>query len=421
MRKRRSVAAALSAAALIATAVAASPSVGAAPDTAAAEAATQTDFYEVLGTNSPQLRTKVSATGVDVVTAGETTTIIGTGSEAQKLRGLGFQVEKRPGFEQYRANRAADVTTAAADFPAGDENYHTYAEVVAELQQTVTDHGNLVKLGSIGTSYQGRNLPVIKISDNAGTDEAEPEVLFTCNQHAREHLTTEMCLHIVKRFTDKYTTDTNVKNLVDTKEIWVIPTVNPDGSEYDIAGGSYKMWRKNRQGQGTDPNRNWGHKWGCCGGSSGSPGSETYRGTAAFSAPEVKAVADWVGTRRVGGVQQIKSHIDFHTYSELVLWPFGYTYADTAPGMTAAEAQKFKTLGQQMAATNGYTPQQASDLYITDGSVDDWMWYAHKILSYTFEMYPKGSNPGFYPPDEVIPAQTARNDKAVDILINASL
>ena len=67
-----------------------------------------------------------------------------------------------------------------------------------------------------------------------------------------------------------------------------------------------------------------------CGGSSGTFSSETYRGAAAFSAPETQRVRDFVNSRVVGGAQQIKAHIDFHTYSELVLWPYGYTTANTA-------------------------------------------------------------------------------------------
>ena len=92
-------------------------------------------------------------------------------------------------------------------------------------------------------------------------------------------------------------------------------------------------------------------------------------------------------------MQQIKTNIDFHTFSELVLWPFGYTYNDTAPGMTQPEYNTFATLGQQMAATNDYTPEQASDLYITDGSIDDWLWGDQRIYSYTFEMYPSSRRP----------------------------
>lgn len=372
--------------------------------------------YEVTGTGSAQQRTEVARTGADILdTEGATTTVIANPGEAAQLRALGFGVKALG-----KVNRPQGTETVE-DFPAGYTGYHTYAETQTELQKTVANYPSLAKLSSAGTSYEGRALSLIKISDNAGTDENEPEVLFTCNQHAREHLTVEMCLRIVQRLTSEYATNSAVKRLVDSTEIWVIPSVNPDGAEYDISGGTFHSWRKNRQGSGTDPNRNWGYKWGCCGGSSSSPSSETYRGTAAFSAPETRAVSNWVNSRVVGGVQQIKTHIDFHTYSELVLWPFGYTYADTAPGLTAADAQKFQTLGKQMAATNGYTPQQSSDLYITDGSVNDWMWAQHKIWSFTFEMYPKGSSPGFYPRDTQIVPQTTRNDQAVDIIINAAI
>ena len=190
--------------------------------------------------------------------------------------------------------------------------------------------------------------------------------------------------------------------------------MNPDGSEYDVATGSYRMWRKNRQPNGTgavgtDLNRNWSFQWGCCGGSSGTFSSETYRGAAPFSAPETQRVRDFVNSRVVGGVQQIKAHIDFHTYSELVLWPYGYTTANTTGTLTADDQAMLSTLGNQMAATNGYTPEQASDLYIADGTIDDWAWGAHRIPSYTFEMYPRTSNPGFYPPDEIIARETTRN------------
>jgi hypothetical protein len=167
---------------------------------------------------------------------------------------------------------------------------------------------------------------------------------------------------------------------------------------------------------GTDLNRNWSYQWGCCGGSSGSTSSETYRGPSAFSAPESARLRDFVNGRVVNGVQQIKMNIDFHTYSELVLWPYGYTTANTAPGLGADQQATFATIGQQMAATNGYTPEQSSDLYIADGTSIDWMWGAHGIWAYTFEMYPASGGGGFYPPDEVIPAQTSRNREAVLIL-----
>ena len=90
---------------------------------------------------------------------------------------------------------------------------------------------------------------------------------------------------------------------------------------------------------------------------------------------------DFVNSRVVGGVQQIKAAIDFHTYSELVLWPYGYTTAEHgARADRRRPGRRFATLGRSMAATNGYTPEQASDLYIADGTIDDWLWGAAQDL-----------------------------------------
>jgi hypothetical protein len=311
----------------------------------------------------------------------------------------------------------------AAAFPTADAAYHDYAETNAELDRLAATYPALVQKFLVGSSYEGRQIWGIKISDNVATDEDEPEVLFNANQHAREHLTVEMALYIANELTSKYATDARVKGIVDSREVWVIPMVNPDGAEYDIATGSYRSWRKNRQPNtgssavGTDLNRNWAWQFGCCGGSSGSPSSETYRGPAAFSAPEAAVLRDFVNSRVVGGKQQIRTAIDWHTYSELVLWPYGYTLSDTATGMTADDQATFATLGRAMAATNGYTPEQSSDLYIADGTIIDWEWGQHKIFAYTLEMFPTGSNPGFYPPDEQIVPQTTRNREATLMLL----
>ena len=120
----------------------------------------------------------------------------------------------------------------------------------------------------------------------------------------------------------------------------------------------------------------------------------------------------------IGGVQQIKASIDFHAFSELILWPFGHTRADTAPGLTQDDRDTFATLGESMARTNGYTAQQSSDLYITDGALDDWLWGEQTIFAYTFEMYPaEGGSAGFYPADELIGRETSRNREAVLLLL----
>ncbi|MEU9332389.1 M14 family metallopeptidase [Streptomyces sp. NPDC048290] len=381
--------------------------------------------YEVHMRSTPADRTALQRAGVSVDSADDHGVVVsGRADQIKKLRALGYEITAL-GAAPDRS--AGDGDVRLMDFPSADAQYHNYAEMTAEINSVVAANPSLVSQRVIGTSYQGRNIVAIKISDNVASDEAEPEVLFTHHQHAREHLTVEMALYLLKELTGDYATDSRVKNLVDSREIWIIPDMNPDGGEYDIATGSYRSWRKNRQPNtgstnvGTDLNRNWAYRFGCCGGSSGTTSSETYRGPSAESAPEVKVVANFVRGRVVGGKQQITAAIDFHTYSELVLWPFGYTYSDTATGMTADDRNAFAAVGQKMAASNGYTPEQSSDLYITDGSIDDWLWGNQKIFGYTFEMYPRSaSGGGFYPPDEVIGRETARNrDAVLQLLENA--
>ncbi|GAA0520492.1 M14 family metallopeptidase [Saccharopolyspora thermophila] len=413
MFSSRRRAAAVAAAACLVLLAPIQASVSAEPTTASQENA----LYTVANTDSAS-RTEINRTGALVLSvSGGVATIEASPEQAEQLRAAGFTLKKETTVSE-ALRRRNGTQRVPGDFPPEDQGYHNYDEMVAELDATVADHPDIAAKSSIGTSFEGRDIPVLKISDNVGQDEDEPEVLFDCNQHAREHLTTEMCLHIAKRFTDNYS-DPAVKDMVDNREVWIIPVVNPDGSVYDVESGQYRGWRKNRQDSGTDLNRNWGYKWGCCGGSSDDPNDETYRGAAAWSAPETAAMRDFIDSRVVGGQQQIKAAIDFHTYSELVLWPFGHTTDDVTEGMTQEEYDRFARVGQEMAESNGYTPQQSSDLYITDGDSLDWMWGQHKILAYTFEMYPAngGGLDGFYPPDEVIEQETARNDGAVDILL----
>ncbi|MGW4165570.1 M14 family metallopeptidase [Streptomyces chartreusis] len=390
----------------------------------AASSADDVRQYEVRLHGGAEARTALQRTGVTVdATDDHGVVVSGRADQIKKLRSLGYDVTPLGAVPD---RSAGEDDVRLYDFPSGDSRYHNYVEMTSEINSIVSANPSIASQRVIGTSYQGRNIVAIKISDNVGSDEAEPEVLFTHHQHAREHLTVEMALYLLRELTSDYGSDSRVTGLVNNREIWIVPDLNPDGGEYDIATGSYRSWRKNRQPNsgssavGTDLNRNWAYRWGCCGGSSGSTSSETYRGTSAESAPEVKVVANFVRSRVVGGKQQITAGIDFHTYSELVLWPFGYTYSDTTTGMTADDRNAFAAVGQKMAASNGYTPEQASDLYITDGSIDDWLWGNQKIFSYTFEMYPRSGGGGFYPPDEVIERETSRNrDAVLQLLENA--
>jgi carboxypeptidase T len=359
--------------------------------------------YRVDGVHGVGDRNRIGGTGASIDSVeDDSVAVTATADEASRIERLGYHVTR----------------TQTEGFPAADSGYHDYAEMQAELDKAARTYPKIMQKLSLGKTYEGRDMPLIKISDNVAKDENEPEILYDAHQHAREHLTVEMALYLVKQFTEGYGKDARITKLVDSREIWIVPDMNPDGGEYDLSGGRYHNWRKNRQPigngyKGVDLNRNWGYKFACCNGSSATLSSETYHGPRAFSAPETQRLRDFVLSRRVGGVQQITAAIDFHTYSELVLWPYGYTTNTTAAGLGRDQQKTFSTLGRAFAKSNGYTPEQSSSLYITDGSIIDWLWATQGVWAFTFEMYPNSaSKGGFYPSAGVIDAQTARNRDA---------
>jgi carboxypeptidase T len=306
------------------------------------------------------------------------------------------------------------ASAATTDFPAGFTGYHTYAEVAADSAAVAAAHPTIVSRFSIGKSYQGRDLWAVKISDNVTVDENEPEVLYDGGTHSDEHMGVEMTLRIMHWLADGYGVDPRITKIVDTREIWIIFSVNPDGAEYDISGGKFHFWRKNRQPNagttaiGTDLNRNFGYAWGMPGNTSTNPRAITYQGPYAYSAPETRAVRNFVASRVVGGRQQIRTAITFHEYGRLVMWPYGYTYTDVPSDMTTDDHGALVLIGKRMASFNGYKPEQASDLYLTSGTTRDFEYGQYRIFSYTFEMSVKD-----YPDDSLIAAETGRNKEAV--------
>jgi hypothetical protein len=311
---------------------------------------------------------------------------------------------------------ATPVAAADPQFPAGYEAFHTYAEMAAEVQAAATAYPDIVERFSIGKSYQGRDLWAVKVSDNVATDEDEPEVLIDGLHHADEHMSLEMTLAILHWLTEGYGSNTRITNVVDSREIWIIFAMNPDGATYDIKGGTYHHWRKNRQptsgstSVGTDLNRNYDYRWGCCGGSSATPSSSRFRGRSAFSAPETRAFRDFVRSRVVDGRLQIRVSVSFHTTGRLVMWPYGYTLTNQPSDMTKDDVAALTAIGRTMAASNGYKPEQASDLYISSGTSRDWLYGRYRVFAYTVEMSPD-STP--YPKSSAIPSETGRNKNAV--------
>ena len=367
--------------------------------------------YRIDGVANKYARTDIVRTGADIMFVGDTFVIVRANqNNLAAIRKLGYSPFAIP---------------LPDDFPNADKNYHNYDEMVADINAVQAAHSDIVSIFSIGQSFEGREIWAAKVSDNVASDEDEPEVLFDGMHHAREHLTVEETISILHLLADNYGRVNKITSAVNGNEVYIIFDLNPDGGEYDILNEVYHYWRKNRQPTprppyvGTDLNRNYSYKWGCCGGSSGFEGDETYRGPNPGSAPEVAAYMDFVDSRVIGGEQQIKTGVSFHTYGELIMWPYGYTFTDIPIDMDPVDHDVFVAAGQAMANTTCrpacYTPQQSSDLYITDGSNLDWMYGQHRILAFTIEMYPACCD--FYVPDEVIGQQTKRLRNAMLYLL----
>src|SRR4051794_12922894 len=192
-----------------ATLVVGAPPVGARPE---APAETRPSApYRVVGPRTWTDTNRVAQTGaaIDYIEHGQVY-VTATGAEVAAIRRLGFDVVPvvQPGAD-------ADGGVSTFDFPSADSAYHNYAEMTAEIDRIVADHPAIARKQVIGTSYEGRPMVALKISDNVATDENEPEVLYDAHQHAREHLTVEMALYLANLFTGSYGTDSRITDVVD--------------------------------------------------------------------------------------------------------------------------------------------------------------------------------------------------------------
>lgn len=331
----------------------------------------------------------------------------------------------------------------AWDFPPADASFHNYQELTKELERIVDSRKDIMRLFSIGKTLENRDIWAVQINTTKAILKADlpspisgkPGIVFMGNHHAREHVSAEIPLMLLDHLAKNYGTDPSITGLLDRRDVYVIPMVNPDGVEYDITqgrseedgnsgeekpgmpglpggeipgfpipglpgddpgsdAGSYRWHRKNmrRNGDGTvgvDLNRNYGFMWGT-GGSSKDPSSDVYMGPSAFSEPETAAIKKFVEDR-----PNIKVLLSYHTFSELILYPWGHKY-DGIENKTDLAA--YEKMARRMAQWNGYTPQQSSDLYIASGDTTDWAYGAHGIFAFTFELSPKDMwGGGFYP------------------------
>ncbi|MDZ7369909.1 MAG: M14 family zinc carboxypeptidase [candidate division KSB1 bacterium] len=294
-------------------------------------------------------------------------------------------------------------------------HFHSPQQILAELQRASAEYPNIVALQDIGDGFLkqrgfgGQDIWAIKISDEPEKeDDEEADVLIIGNIHAREIITPEVVLYFMNYLLTRYGKDPWVTHLVNNREIWLIPTMNPEGLDHVFSGDPADRgreerrnplwWRKNMRDNngdgifspymdGVDLNRNWGWQWGIDDrGSSPYYGEVTYRGAAPFSEPETQALRDFVKQHR------FVVSLCYHSYSNLWLYPWGYTF-DPLPEPVL---RVFKELADSCTAYNGYRAHAASELYLVNGDSDDWLWGECGIYAFS----PEVGHPdfdGFFP------------------------
>lgn len=281
-----------------------------------------------------------------------------------------------------------DLDSSSASFV---DSYLTFAEFENHIETIASDHPEITSLFSIGKSYEDRELWCLEITDNPGEDEQEPEVLFMGLHHAREWPTLAITISLIEELVESYGTNDTITDLVNNRRIWVIPCVNPDGYHYDYDEHSgAQWWRKNRHYfpdyrlYGVDLNRNYGGSsnglpesmWGSFG-ISHHPKSAVYCGTEPFSELEIQHIKQFFLNH------SIDASISWHTYGELVMWPWGYSTGDQAPDHEYL-SQIGNDIAKEITQIDGsgyYTPTQSAGLYPTTGDTIDWFYgYSHYVL-----------------------------------------
>lgn len=359
--------------------------------------------------------TSLRAAGLEVlkVEAGEAR-VLANPIERAWLAENGFAV--RVEIEDYglylarRRQEAAQPHLAGAiGFAKGSMGgYFSPEEVAAFVDSLVRidTHGIISPRFEIGRTHQNRPLWAVRVSENAAQeDPGKPRVLYNSLIHAREGVTGMCLLYYLGWLVENYGRVDSVTALVDSRELYFIPLVNPDG--YEINWNSYKnsdgrsfgLWRKNVRDNdgdgavgyydGVDLNRNFSLGWGYDNqGSSPYWSSESYRGPEPFSEPETQAFRDFVNARG------FSCAVNFHSYSSVLINPWGYVNAQTPDSLL------YVRLGRELTAENRYVYGTAVGTlgYLVNGELTDWEYgdSAHsRIMAWSLEIGTTGDD--FWP------------------------
>ncbi|MDX2148343.1 MAG: M14 family metallocarboxypeptidase [Planctomycetota bacterium] len=287
------------------------------------------------------------------------------------------------------------------------ENYHPLEEINSYLAQLATNHPELAwPVQSIGNSLQGRAINALRFSgpDRPGNPRnLRPQFVFNGGQHAREWVSPASVVFLADQFLERYASDARIRAIMDQAEFIIVPVVNPDGYVYSWTPEG-RLWRKNRRTNqggsiGVDLNRNWGFQWGLNSGSSGSGSSDTFRGPSAFSEPETRVLRDFIIAQ-----PRVRAHIDFHSYSQLILSP--WSYAASTPPDNAIFTELNPRMASAIFAAEGERYRFGATgqiLYLASGTASDWTFGARGITAWGWELRDTGQAGFLLPPDQILP------------------
>lgn len=317
----------------------------------------------------------------------------------------------------------------ALDFQRGgsshDENWFTgykqLADIYTYMDAQVAAHPDLVTKADIGDTIQSRDIFSFTITapDEPGNLASDrPVIMWNGCQHAREWVSPMTVTYIASKLLDDADSDPEVQALLNSVRFVIIPVSNPDG--YLYSWSSERYWRKNRRDnpgsdEGVDLNRNWDSTEFAGDGTSSDFSSDVYHGGSPFSEPETTALS----TLATGYGDDLASHIDFHTFSQLILWPLGYAENLVTP---EPDRTNFMNLSGDMSdliqSISGefYNPIQSWQLYAAAGTCSDWFYEDRGVTSFTVELRPSnGSLDGFSPPASIILPTAQENWEAAKL------
>ncbi len=282
-------------------------------------------------------------------------------------------------------------------------NYKQLNEITDYINNIVALRPDMASTSIIGQSYEGRDMFAITISapDTAQNPRADRPVVFIFSTvHAREWIAPMTTTYYASKFVEDYDTNPRIQSILNAARIVIVPIGNPDGYLYTWSDERY--WRNTRRdnGDGTigvNINRNWGYEWGNEG-SSNQTWSTNYRGTKPFSEPETQTLRDLA----LSYGDQLVAHIDYHSYSQLLLYPTGY---DSTVRTQEPDRSYFQAVCREMTNdirsvhNEHYRPGQLISLYAAAGNSVDWFYGQLGIDSLTFELR---TNNSFNPSTENI-------------------